>query len=79
MVRLQKKKKVQKPQTRKPRVKYQPFWRSVYGLRCTVKQPYVSLLDRFNEPEHATSYPVKPALWSLAEANERVLDIYKEN
>ena len=78
MARLQKKKKVQKPQTRKPRVKYQPFWRSVYGLHCPVKQPYVSLLDRFNEPEHANNYPVKPALWTLAEANERVLDICKD-
>lgn len=74
MPRLQKKKKAQKKQT----VKYQPFWRFVYGLHCPVKQPYVSLLDKFVEQEHEDSYPVKPVLWRLAEADERALDIYKE-
>ena len=79
MPRLQKKKKAQKKQARKPTVKYQPSWRFVYGLHCPVKQPYVSLLDEFVEQEHAISYPVKPVLWTLAETNERVSDIYKEN
>lgn len=76
--RLQKKKKAQK-QIKKPITKrYQPFWRSVYGAHCPVKRFKISLLDGFNEPEHAISYPVKPVLWALAEANERALDIYKD-
>lgn len=79
MPRLQKKKKAQKKQTRESTVKYQPFWRFVYGLHCPIKRPYVSLLDEFVEQEHKDRYPVKPVLWTLAEANERVLDVYKEN
>ena len=77
MPRLQKKKKAQKRQTGKQTAKYQPFWRFVYGLHCPVKRPYMSLLDEFVEQEHKDSYPVKPVLWTLAEADERVLDIYK--
>ena len=78
MPRLQKKKKAQKKQTRKPTAKYQSCWRFIYGLHCPAKQPYVSLLDKFEEGEHTDNYPVNPVLWSLAEADERVLDIYKE-
>lgn len=72
MARLQKKKKAQKPQARKSK----PIsWRKKYGAHTRAIRPCIT---PFNEPEHATSYPVKPVLWSLAEADERVLDIYKD-
>ena len=73
MQKLQKKKKAQKPKTRKPKA---ISWRVKYGVHTKVVRPCIA---PFNEPEHAVSYPVRPALWTLAEANERVLDIYKEN
>lgn len=73
MPKLQKKKKAQKPKIRKPKA---ISWRVKYGVHTKVVRPCIA---PFNEPEHAVSYPVRPALWTLAEANERVLDIYKEN
>lgn len=72
MARLSPKKKAQKPKVRK--LKTIP-WRVKYGAHTRVKRPCIT---PFNEPEHAVSYPVRPVLWTLAEANERVLDIYKE-
>lgn len=73
MARLSPKKKAQKPKTRKPKA---IPWRVKYGAHTKAIRPCIT---PFNEPEHAVSYPVKPILWTLAEANERVLDIYKEN
>lgn len=72
MVKLQKKKKAQKPKARKPKV---IPWRVKYGEHTKAVRPCIT---PFNEPEHAISYPVKPVLWTLAEDDERVLDIYKE-
>lgn len=72
MAKLSPKKKAQKPKTRKPKA---ISWRVKYGTHTKAVRPYIA---PFNEPEHAISYPVKPVLWTLAEANERVLDIYKE-
>lgn len=72
MQKLQKKKKAQKPKTRKPKA---ISWRVKYGAHTKAIRPCIT---PFNEPKHAVSYPVKPILWTLAEANERVLDIYKE-
>lgn len=73
MPKLQKKKKTQKPKARKPKA---IPWRVKYGTHTKAVRPRIA---PFNEPEHAISYPVKPVLWRLAEANERVLDIYKED
>lgn len=73
MVKLSPKKKVQKPKTRKHKA---IPWRVKYGAYTRAIRPCIT---PFNEPEHAVSYPVKPVLWALAEANERVLDIYKED
>lgn len=72
MVKLQKKKKAQKPKARKPKA---IPWRVKYGAHTRAIRPCITL---FNEPEHAISYPVKPVLWMLAEADERALDIYKD-
>ena len=73
MPTLKPKKKAQKPKTRKPKV---IPWRVKYGAHTQAIRPCIA---PFNEPEHAASYPAKPVLWRLAEANERVLDIYKED
>lgn len=62
-----------KPKTRKPKA---ISWRVKYGAHTKAVRPCIA---PFNEPKHAISYPVKPVLWRLAEANERVLDIYKED
>ena len=70
MPKLQKKKKA--PKTRKPKIQ----WRVKYGAHTKAMRPRIT---PFNEPEHAVRYPVKPVSWTLAEANERVLDIYKED
>lgn len=72
MARLSPKKKAQKPKTRKPNIP----WRVKYGAHTKAIRPRIT---PFNEHEHAVSYPVKPVLWTLAEAYERVLDIYKED
>lgn len=72
MARLSPKKKAQKPQIKKPKA---ISWRKKYGVHTRAIRPQIT---PFNEPEHAVSYPVKPVLWRLAEANERVLDIYKD-
>lgn len=71
MVKLSPKKKAQKPKTRKPKIQ----WRVKYGAHTKAIRPCIT---PFNEPERAVSYPVKPVLWTLAEADERVLDIYKD-
>ena len=73
MVKLFPKKKAQKPKTRKPKA---ISWRVKYSAHTKAVRPCITPL---NEPEHAISYPVRPVLWALAEANERVLDIYKED
>ena len=73
MVKLPPKKKAQKPKTRKPKA---ITWHVKYGAHTKATRPCIA---PFNEPEHAVSYPVKPVLWTLAEADERVLDIYKED
>lgn len=73
MARLSPKKKAQKPQIKKPKA---ISWRKKYGVHTRAIRPCIT---PFNEPEHANSYPVKPALWTLAEADERKLDIYKED
>lgn len=73
MAKLLPKKKAQKPKTRKPKA---IPWRVKYGAHT---KAVGTCITPFNEPEHAVSYPVKPVLWALAEADERVLDIYKEN
>lgn len=73
MSTLKPKKKAQKPKTRKLKA---ISWRVKYGAHTKAVRPCI---EPFNEPEHAISYPVKPVLWTLAEANERVLDIYKED
>ena len=72
MQKLQKKKKAQKPKTKKPKA---IPWRVKYGTHAKAVRPCIT---PFKEPEHAVSYPVKPVLWTLAEADERVLDIYKD-
>ena len=69
MVRLSPKKKAQKPKTRKPKT---IPWRVKYSAHTRAIRPCIM---HFNEPEHAVSYPVKTVLWTLAEADERVLDI----
>ena len=73
MPTLKPKKKAQKPKIRKPKA---IPWRVKYGTHTRTIRPCIA---PFNEPEHAISYPVKPVLWTLAETNERVLDIYKED
>lgn len=72
MPKLQKKKKAQKPKTRRPKA---ISWRVKYGAHTKAVRPCIA---PFNEHKHAVSYPVKPILWTLAEANECVLDIYKD-
>ena len=72
MVRLSPKKKAQKPKTRKPKAIQ---WRVKYGAHTKSIRPCIT---PFKEPEHAGRYPVSPVLWTLAEADERVLDIYKD-
>lgn len=72
MVKLSPKKKAQKPKTRKPKA---IPWRVKYGTHTKAIRPCTT---PFNEPEHDVIYPVKPVLWRLAEADERVLDIYKD-
>ena len=69
MARLSPKKKAQKPKTRKPKA---ITWRVKYGAHTKAIRPCIM---HFKEPEHAVSCPVKPVLWTLAEADERVLDI----
>ena len=69
--RLSPKKKAQ-PQIKKPKA---ISWRQKYSAHTKAIRPCIT---PFNEPEHAIGYPVKPVLWTLAEANERVLDIYKD-
>ena len=61
-----------KARTRKPK---RFTWRQRHNVHTRAKRPQIT---PFNEPEHAISYPVKPVSWTLAEANERVLDIYKD-
>lgn len=73
MAKLSPKKKAQKPKARKPKA---ISWCVKYGAHTKAVRPCVV---PFNEPEHAISYPVKPVLWTLAESDERVLDIYKED
>lgn len=73
MSNLKPKKKAQKPRTRKPKA---IPWRVKYGAHTKAVRPCIA---PFNEPEHAVNYPVKPVLWKFAEADERVLDIYKED
>ena len=73
MARLSPKKKAQKPKSRKP--KAIPC-RVKYGAHTKAIRPCIT---PFKEPEHDVSYPVEPVLWTLAEADERVLDIYKED
>ena len=72
MQKLQKKKKAQKPKTKKPKA---IPWHVKYGTHANAVRPCIT---PFKEPEHAVSYPVSPVLWTLAEADERVLDIYKD-
>ena len=72
MAKLSPKKKAQKPKTRKPKA---IPWRVKYGAHTRAIRPCIT---PFNELEHAVSYPVRPVLCMLAEANERVLDIYKD-
>ena len=72
MSTLKPKKKAQKPKTRKPKA---IPWRVKYGAHTRAIRPCITT---FNEPEHAVSYSVKPVLWTLAEADERMLDIYKD-
>ena len=72
MVKLSPKKKAQKPKIRKSKA---IPWRVKYGTHTKAIRPCIT---PFNEPEHAVSYLVKPVLWTLAEADERVLDIYKD-
>ena len=69
MVKLSPKKKAQKPKTRKPKA---ITWRVKYSAHTNAIMPCIT---PFKEPEHAVSYPVMPVLWTLAEADERVLDI----
>lgn len=73
MAKLSPKKKAQKQKIRKPKV---ISWRVKYGAHTRAIRPCIA---PFNEPEHTVSYPVRPVLWRLTEANERVLDIYKED
>ena len=73
MAKLFPKKKAQKPKTRNPKA---IPWRVKYGAHTKAIRPCIT---PFKEPEHAVSYLVKPVLWTLAEADERVLDIYKED
>lgn len=72
MPKLQKKNKAQKPKIRKHKA---ISWRVKYSAHTKAVRPCIA---PFNEPEHTVSYPVRPVLWTLAETNERVLDIYKE-
>ena len=73
MVKLSPKKKAQKPKIRNPKA---IPWRVKYDAHTKAIRPCIT---PFNEPEHAVRYPVKPVLWTLAEADERMLDIYKED
>lgn len=73
MSTLKPKKKAQKPKIKKSKA---ISWRVKYGAHTKAIRPCIA---PFNEPEHAVSYPVKSAPWTLAEADERVLDIYKED
>lgn len=75
MPKLQKKKKAQKPQIKRPK---RLTWRQRYGAHTPVKRFKISILDGFEEPEHADHYNYYPRPWRLAQANEACLDIYKE-